>query len=281
MGITDALNLSQTSKILLTAYALGVFAQYMLLYHFASFYQTTEYNQASITIPNPFDSNPLHFNIVDFAHQSAQILAIFSAKQIFAVIRNPKKASIIKKNPFLIYEDREDADVNVKSVRMWKIICIGWWIVAILYGCLLFATHKGKGLLIICILLLIIAICLQISGSIKELYTANIIILITPFLGYIGYYLFEWDPVFVTGIFFGFGFSAIYTLKIKQFKKDKTKQTESKAMHHVNGQTDNQNTNPALIEIEKVQHIHEQEIEGKQEMFESLSARGVSNDAES
>merc|ERR1712228_251367 len=168
MGITDALNLSQTSKILLTAYALGVFAQYMLLYHFASFYQTTEYNQASITIPNPFDSNPLHFNIVDFAHQSAQILAIFSAKQIFAVIRNPKKASIIKKNPFLIYEDREDADVNVKNVRMWKIICIGWSIIGLLYACLSFA-NKGKALLIIGFFLIFIIICLQIFGSIKAM----------------------------------------------------------------------------------------------------------------
>merc|ERR1712228_1004399 len=178
MGITDALNLSQTSKILLTAYALGVFAQYMLLYHFASFYQTTEYNQASITIPNPFGSNPLHFNIVDFAYQSAQILAIFSAKQIFAVVRNPNKASIIKKNPFLIFEDREDADVNVKNIRMWKIISIAYWIIGLLMESVLLATYKGKVLLIICILLNIIVICLQMAGSIKALYTANAIILI-------------------------------------------------------------------------------------------------------
>merc|ERR1712228_507126 len=231
MGITDALNLSQTSKILLTAYALGVFAQYMLLYHFASFYQTTEYNQASITIPNPFDSNPLHFNIVDFAHQSAQILAIFSAKQIFAVIRNPKKSSIIKKNPFVIYEDREDADVNVKNVRMWKIICIGWLIIAILYGCTLF-VQKGVGLLIIIFLLIIIAICLQISGSVKALYTANFIILINTFLGCFGCYLFEWDTLFVGGMCFGFGLNAILTLKIKQLNKDETKPIPSTGSNH-------------------------------------------------
>merc|ERR1712228_634833 len=254
MGITDALNLSQTSKILLTAYALGVFAQYMLLYHFASFYQTTEYNQASITIPNPFDSNPLHFNIVDFAHQSAQILAIFSAKQIFAVIRNPKKASIIKKNPFLIYEDREGADANVKNIRMWKIICIGWWIIAILYGCLKFATYEGKILIIIICILYFIIICLLIFASIKALYTANIIIVIIMFFGFIGCYLFEWNGAFVMGMCFGFGLNAIYTLKFKQLNKDETKPISSNESNDEQTEQDS---------IESTQNVKCQEIKMK------------------
>merc|ERR1712228_751465 len=90
------------------------------------------------------------------------------------------------------------------------------WIIAIVYGCMIFSKHKGKGLLII-------AICLYIFDSIKALYTANIIVVIFGFLGCIGTYLFEWNTLFVGGMCLGFGFSAIYTLKIKQLNKDETK----------------------------------------------------------
>merc|ERR1712228_714472 len=225
--ITDALNLSQTSKMLMTAYTLATFAYSMLYSHQAAFYQTDVYNEANFTIPNYFGFDSLHINIVDVGYQSAQILAIFSAKQIFAVVKNPKKASIIKKNPFLIYEDREDAVLSVKNVRMWKIICIGIWIITFLVYCLLFATYKGKVLLIIVHILIFIIVCLQISGSIKALYTANIIILIIIFLYGIGCYLFEWDGIFVTGMCLEFGLCAIYTLKIKQLNKDETQPVPS------------------------------------------------------
>merc|ERR1712228_869064 len=221
--ITDALNISKSSKMLLTAYALASFAMNSLLYQQASFYQTHVYKQANITIPNYFGLDTLHMNIVDIGYQSAQILAIFSAKQIFAVVKNPKKASIIKKNPFIVYEDREDNFLSVKNVRMWKIICIGWWLIALLYACLLFVTLKGKLLLMVILFLILIIICLHIFGySIKALFAANIIILNTTLLCCIGIYLFEWYSEFVGGMFIGHGLSAIYTLKIKQFNQDKT-----------------------------------------------------------
>merc|ERR1712228_1074994 len=87
-------------------------------------------------------------------------------------------------------------------------------------------TQKGKALLIIIFFLIFIIICLQIFGSIKAmkaLYTANVIIAIIIFLGSIGCYLFKWDTLYVSGLCIGFGLSAILTLKIKQFKEDKTK----------------------------------------------------------
>merc|ERR1712228_336419 len=173
------------------------------------------YKQAHITIPNYFGFNSLHINIVDIGYQSAQILAVFSAKQMFAVIRNPKKASVIKKNPFLIYEDRDDGDLTKKTVRIWKIICIGYSIICLVDSCLSIAFFKGKILSIIIFILLFIIMCLQILGSIKTLLTANIIICICILLYGIGFYLFEWDSISVAGGCFVFGLNAIYTLKIK------------------------------------------------------------------
>merc|ERR1712228_404429 len=104
------------------------------------------------------------------------------------------------------------------SVRMWKIICIVWWVIPVMSAIWTFTTHKGKGLLIIVFFLIFIIICLHIFASIKALYTANIIILIIIF-GCIGCYLFEWDAIFVMGMCFGFGLGAVYALKFKQLNK--------------------------------------------------------------
>merc|ERR1712228_551603 len=221
--ITGTLNMSQNSKIVLTAFTMCLFITGTLSQHYAGLYQPDLYNRHNITIesiPNYFGLGAMNANVMNILQNSIKILAIFTVKQIAKTIQSPNKAAIIKKSVFIIYEDQKEAVVDV---RMWKIISIGWWMIFLFLVSLSFlASATAKILRMIMVVLVVITICLHLFGSNNALYASNIIILIFIFLYITGWYLFAWEDARVIGLcLFGFGLTIIYTLNTKRFNQNK------------------------------------------------------------
>ena len=213
--ITDALNISQSSKIILTAFALGTFAYNTLYFQRASLLQSGIYKEANVLISTPFGFDSMNLNIVDICSNSAQILAIFSLKQIISIIRKPYKATLIKINPLVVYEDQKQAVLDRKNVKIWKIISITWWSICLLvFLGLLVGDLKRNSVILTTFPLVAIVICLHAGSSIKGLYACNILIILLSSLCGIGSYLYEWGSIYAGGCLFGFGLTAIYTLKV-------------------------------------------------------------------
>ena len=216
--ITDALNISQTSKIMLTIWALGVFAGYTVFYQQSALHQSEEYSKAVVFIPGRVGFDSMRINVVDICANAVQILALFSLKQIYSSIHKPNKASLIKISPLVIYEDGKkvkDNDRSHKNVKMWRRISIGYWSFVLVIGSLSLLNVHGRILLLSILSLIFIIWCSHLIGSSKALYVSNKLILLVIPLMIIGSYLFEWNFTLVSGCFFGFGCLAVYTVKVK------------------------------------------------------------------
>ena len=186
--IFDAVNIKQTNKIIISSFAVGSFVYSTLLWSQIGFYRSDNdiYDQSSVTIPDLFKVSSIQINIVDIAANSAQILAIFLLKQMISSFRKPKQASVIKKKPFLIYENKKESTPKRKSIKNWKRITVLFWSLT----CLLFAffgfvvaINNGDNvesivLWIIFVLFVFSLICLFMSGKTKLLWIGNSIVFV-------------------------------------------------------------------------------------------------------
>ena len=213
--ITDYLNISQSSKIILTAFALASFAYDTLYFQRASLLQSDIYKEANVLISAPFGFDPMNLNIIDICSNSAQILAIFSLKQIISTIRKPQKASLIKINPLVVYEDQKQTNLGRRHLKIWRIISITWWSIYLLICLVLLARDlKRNSFIFATVPLVVIILCLHVVDQINGLYACNIFIIVLSFLCGIGSYFYEWGSMYAGGCLFGFGLTAIYTLKV-------------------------------------------------------------------
>ena len=212
--ITDALNISQSSKIMLTALALTTFGHSTVLQQQTSLYQYEVYSKADVSIPNYF-GNALHVNVIDICWNSVQILAVFSFRQIYSTIWWPKHASLIMKNPLILYEDQKEAKIN-ENVKIWKFTSIGYWCLMLMTLVLSLFSLNGKVLMLLIVSLDVVILVLLTIGSLKVLYAANIFILVVALLRLIGSYFFEWNAGLAALCLLGFGFTAVHTLRVKE-----------------------------------------------------------------
>merc|ERR1719411_125761 len=110
----DAMNIPQYVKILLTTIALPMFG-------FA----------------------PITFNLIDLGMNAAQVLAIFSIKQLYAAIRKPDKGAILKVKPMIIYESRR-VSMYKKKTKSNRILTPGVAKIA-MFCWLIFVCFVGAG----------------------------------------------------------------------------------------------------------------------------------------
>ena len=216
--ITDALSISQTSRIMLNIWALGVFTGYTVWYQQSALYQSELYSKADVFISRRLGFDSMRINVLDICANSVQILALFSLKQIYSSIRHPNKGSLIKISPLIIYEDRkklEDKDRSRKTARMWRLISTVYWSFGLVFGSLVLLPLDGGVFILIILSLVFIIWCSHFIGSSKALYVSNKIFFVLIPLMIIGSYLFEWSSILISGCFFGFGFLAVYTIKVK------------------------------------------------------------------
>lgn len=217
--LTDALNISQASKIFLTTCAAGIFMSSMITCRQISFNRDNEllYVKSSIVIPSVLGFNSIHINMIDIEANAAQVLALFAFKQLFAAIRKPDKATIMKISPKLVFTDQTKQPWSRRKLNIFKNMLIGLLILAVVY-CVLYLISYGEKILIAFILIgylvpLYILLCI---GSQKALYVMNAFILSSGALVSFGCLFFGWNSFAVLPASFLFGLLTIYTIAVAQ-----------------------------------------------------------------
>merc|ERR1712048_507439 len=92
----------------------------------------------------------MRVNIADIVINSAQILSIFSLKQILSSIRNSKKASVIKIHPFLTFESNKRVQQSVqngKKIKLWKTLSVSSWAIRVIWLGLFHSHYMGNAVL--------------------------------------------------------------------------------------------------------------------------------------
>ena len=229
--LTDTLNIKQSSKIILTAFALALFTWNNFYYEQASLYQLEIYEQSNISIPDYFGFDAMQLNMVTFMANFAQILAIFSLKQFVAAIIKPHKASILKIDPVLNFKPNTECPSAKSVIRRWKAVAIVCWIFTLIINAIDYTSYIEDQptvntilFLIVCSLEVGIIILLSVGG-IKSLYTAIGIIILDGLINTIGIMLFGWDSSGIAEVLIGFGVVASYTLQHNQHVSGQTKQS--------------------------------------------------------
>ena len=216
--IFDALNIIQSSKIIISSFALGGFAHNTLYNLQIGFYRTEFdiYTQCTVTFPDWFGVGSMQLNIIDTAANSSQILAIFLMKQMISSFRNPTQASVIERTPFLIYENKGKNVPNRKTIRNWKRITVLYWaFVLLLY--VLFAINDDNitnRVLIIFVFCEFLLICLFVKGKQTFLWIGNVFVFVMIIVYGIGVFLFKFWSGVIFLLFIGFGISVTYALKV-------------------------------------------------------------------
>merc|ERR1719410_1537205 len=134
--IPDAMHISQTAKIFLATLASSWFASAWLERQHQSFHRSDIYHDLDYETPSLFGFDPITFNLIDLGMNAAQVLTLFSLKQLYAAIREPDKGAIIKITPLIIYKDsanKEKKPSNSK-LRMALIALICWLGVVFMVG---------------------------------------------------------------------------------------------------------------------------------------------------
>merc|ERR1740123_2531967 len=135
--VIDCLNIRQIAKVILSMIAMFFLADNVLGYQCVSLNRHEEYVQqyyddTNVVINYP-GIGPRAFNLFDYAATSAQILAIFSLKQIFSSILQPNKAAVLKKYPKIVYGEEKKVK-KVAPFQKWKIFAIGFGILTSLHA---------------------------------------------------------------------------------------------------------------------------------------------------
>ena len=227
--ITDALSIPHRIKIFFTIYAVAGFATHVVKYRRISFYKEDLYEQSNISIPNLFGFDPVHTNAVDMTGKAAQVLVIFTAKQLYTMMFKPDKAVSIRIKPSIIYQDREHMHNfwNGHELKAFKFFLIIVFSIPIIFCCIaLVYNDRGYGIILIVYILfaLVMAIIMLFIGSVKSSYAMNAFILSIIVAICANSLLANFERV--TGVFLFivlFGLTAIYTFELVQshdLKKD-------------------------------------------------------------
>merc|ERR1712062_952467 len=129
----------------------------------------------------------------------------------------------------MIYQDQENRHVTEKEVKSWRWISIGFWTLLSSFWPIAFFVTSGQLLVMSVIMgvMIYLILVLQIIGSLKALYLANLSIFFLISTWILSSYMLAYEisgrtPAFVVG----FGITAIYTLKLKSFLHDKVRDLE-------------------------------------------------------
>lgn len=213
--ITDAMNMSQSAKAFLTAFGLALFASNMVIGQQASFHRLPFYAQSDVQIPSALGFETITFNLVDLSMNAAQVLALFSFKQLVAAIRKPGHASIFKINPLIIYKDHEETIWSMRKLIFVKIGIIAYLGLGVVVGVArIFLGIRAKILWALVPFAEVLGICCLIQGSKKAFYIACIAMLFGGFLAYFGAILFEWEATTSVSFLLWIGLIVTHRLQV-------------------------------------------------------------------
>ena len=227
----DALNISQTHKIMLSSIAFALFFWGTLDAQKLIFYDADAYQQATVHIPDHFGFGSMRINLLDIIANSGQILAIFFFKQMVFSIARPDKAAVIKVVPDLVYTDRIIRAPTSRTVKYWQCIsCSYWifWIIVILMGVSESANVTFEHILYVGCMIMIVSSLIAGCMSIKFVYFGIGMILLTIFLAFFSALLFDSDGAPFIGFIcvFGLGLTSSYLLKQEKYENREDKQRE-------------------------------------------------------
>merc|ERR1712228_26909 len=200
--------------------------------HQASLYGFPIYDKANISIPDYFGYGSMTFNFLEIGGNAAQILALFSLKQLVSTIRFPHRATLIKINPEMDFDGPKEKEISIKSVRLWKVLAIGYYFCRLLAVIAMYesfiSTKNTMSLVLYLVFLsfILIAICLMITGSMKLLYIANILTVLMLMIYCVGILIFQWLCPGIAADVMGCGLTAIYTLRVYHYSQDEIHENE-------------------------------------------------------
>eukprot|EP01084_Bolivina_argentea_P274034 466947_1 len=266
--IFDAVNIKQSNKLIISSFVLGIFFFSALFFLQISLYRVEypEYDKLFFTIKilNLFGlPGSMTFNIIDILINASRILAIFLLKQMVLSVIKPKQALVIRRRPFIIYENTKQHIPTVRILKNWKRVTVAISVISLLvFLSLLFLSKSNiieRVFFIMFIFAELIAICLVINGKIKYLWIENIIVFLMIMLYIVPILVLQWLPVFIVALFVQFGVSSAHTLMVYKFEELKhvsnniisTNEFESMEKKHDDTYSENAN-----VEVIELQNIH-------------------------
>eukprot|EP01083_Nonionella_stella_P299336 1016265_1 len=254
--IFDAINTSKSTKIIISSFAVGMFALRTSRIMVNTFYadQWDVYDQAIVTFNIPYVDDKARISIVDMCSNAAQILAIFLFRQLISIIWNPNKALVIATKPFIEYENNKETTPTRRSLKHWQRAIIASWSAVLLFSIVILLqallndeSHIVKiALIIILVLTVMIGLGILMIAHSKFHWILHILIVIVLTMYVTLIFLFQFTEMHVVGILLQFGVTAVYTLKVSEM--DKTN-VSSHSVISYELPTKETNTNSNLLDV--------------------------------
>eukprot|EP01084_Bolivina_argentea_P260246 439435_1 len=217
--IFDAVNIKQSSKLVVSSLAMGIFSRSALRWYQEAFYRDELhiYDQLTMTLPNVFGVGSMTFNIMDITINSAQILSIFLFKQMIQSIIQPKKALVIRHKPLIIYTTKEHLP-TMKTVRNWKRMTVFCSVICLLASLALLWVFKNWAWIVI-VFAEFTSVCLFMTGKSKYLRIGTIVIVLMIMSYMTIAFLQKLDSIVIALFIIQFGVSAAYVLTDYKFEE--------------------------------------------------------------
>eukprot|EP01083_Nonionella_stella_P073121 197475_1 len=254
--IFDAINTQKYIKIIISSFAVGVFAQRTSAIMVNTFYvdQSDVYDEAIMTVNLPYVDDKARISIVDMCSNAAQILVIFLFRQLISIIWNPNKALVIATKPFIEYENNKETTPTRRSLKHWQRAIIASWSAVLLFSIVILLqallndeSHIVKiALIIILVLTVMIGLGILMIAHSKFHWILHILIVIVLTMYVTLIFLFQFTEMHVVGILLQFGVTAVYTLKVSEM--DKTN-VSSHSVISYELPTKETNTNSNLLDV--------------------------------
>eukprot|EP01083_Nonionella_stella_P160419 524453_1 len=238
--IFDTINTKKSIKLMISSFAVAVFAWRSLQIMLDTYYEYEVFNGVVVTIDIPYmndQASEIRISIVDTCSNAAQILTIFLLKQLISMIRKPNQALVIKTKPFIVYENNKQTVPTIKKLKHWRrattvswgmflLLCIVFIVnvenFSLVVGYLPTIINVGSiTLIIIFVFIVTVTIVFLIVANSKFHWMINIFVFLLMIIYVVAVFLYRFLAIGLFMLLILFGLSATYTLKVSEMEKMK------------------------------------------------------------